>query len=1335
MKLKSLISMMAVVAIVFAGCDKSLPEPENPKNPEQPTPEPVAGEITLQGEESLLFTCEGGSKNVSFEATLEWTATVDADFVTVGPAAGDAGEARVTIAVDENQTYDDRTATVTLTCGEDTKTIQVTQKKKGALVLAPSTIQVPSEGQSLSIVVQANSNVTAAIADDAKAWISELKGLVDYGFTFVIAPNEAVESRTGQIVFTNETGETETITLEQAGTPIVGKITLQGEDAFTVSDEGGQLEVAFNATLGWTASSSEEFVTVEPKTGEAGDVSVTLTVAENDSYDPRTATVTLTCDEDVKTIEITQKQKGALLFTESTIAVSAEGGNVEVVAKANSNVTYAIADDAKAWISELKGLVEYKFNFIVTVNESELARTGQIVFTNETGQTETVTIQQAGTEALSFAANFAVEGVAPFKTLWANGDVVAVNGVVSDALVLDAAAATAEFVVRDKLEAPFNAIYPASVLKAETADVITLPAQAYVTEVAPEVVLPMAAQAQEKALAFKQLCSVVKFTVKSEEAYKLDYAELSASQKLHGDFTVDYSFATLAAVGATDAEKTLRCELDNELTAEGVNLYFVVPAAEYTSLALRLVDVDGLPMTYTTTETFTAEAGTVVEVPAFEFKPDQISVATAADLVKFATQYNAKKLDTNVKVVLAEDITFDEETSAAFAATGGIGVKISDEETYYFNGAFDGNGKTIKGYVSSIPLFAYTGDGGEITNVHFDKTCQLKVNAGATDTFHALLVGRHKGLISDCTSAAAVVINNLEDVSTATQYYGGLVGRNYGGTVENSVVTGDITCTQTGVTISTNSASIGGVAGGQADKGTISSCAFKGNIIVSDGSDFGGISAAGRYFYVGGIVGYVENGSVLKCTAGDEAAPTKIELRGVLVPAVGGVASWVVTATDTEVSGCKNYMTMSFASNGARADTTPCRIGGIASRSMAPVSKSENYGAISSLGNSTSVYLGGIVGDGAGALNCTNHTTGTVTRTSQLTTAQGNRYMYIGGISGGINSAADFENCTNNAAVLNGNTGTSTNTTVDVGGIVGAAYDGGNSHQLDFKNCVNTGQITAQATQSTAIVLARTTVGGIIGYGAAASTTITDCNNSGYVYCQYNGAKSDGRSVYTGGIAGLLGTNATGVGGLEINGCDNTGIVYSRNYNNTLTLAGGSFGGGIVGAINGSADSKAKLLNCTSSVGNMNSYRGINGGIAGYAGNTTLSNNTASQAFNSNGNVEANGGVVGQLVGSDMSACTFSGSSFDPTSNTLAKNFGGLAYMMDATSSITNCKVDGATIKTGSVSAAVLVSNAAEGATITNCGVKGTLDGAAITLESTMIATGGASATGTYLLD
>ncbi len=51
--------------------------------------------------------------------------------------------------------------------------------------------------------------------------------------------------------------------------------------------------------------------------------------------------------------------------------------------------------------------------------------------------------------------------------------------------------------------------------------------------------------------------------------------------------------------------------------------------------------------------------------------------------------------------------------------------------------------------------------------------------------------------------------------------------------------------------------------------------------------------------------------------------------------------------------------------------------------------------------------------------------------------------------------------------------------------------------------------------------------------------------------------------------------------------------------------------------------------------------------------------------------------------------------------------------------------------------AAVLVSITDDKAnTITDCGVKGTLDGAAITLSSNMITTdGGATVTGTYLLD
>ena len=182
--------------------------------------------------------------------------------------------------------------------------------------------------------------------------------------------------------------------------PVVGKITLQSEDSFVFSDDGESHQVAFEATLDWTASASQDFVTVEPKAGQAGENAITIRIGENPQYEPRTATVTITCGEDNKTIDLTQKQKGALLLTESTVNVNAEGGMVTIVAKATSNVTYAIDSECAEWIKEpvKAGLTEYNFDFLVLANESEEARSGKIVFTNETGDTETITIQQAGVE-------------------------------------------------------------------------------------------------------------------------------------------------------------------------------------------------------------------------------------------------------------------------------------------------------------------------------------------------------------------------------------------------------------------------------------------------------------------------------------------------------------------------------------------------------------------------------------------------------------------------------------------------------------------------------------------------------------------------------------------------------------------------------------------------------------------------------------------------------------------------------------------------------------------------------------------------------------------------
>lgn len=258
MKKLFLLSLLASAVLAFAGCEK--PEPIQPEEPNQEQPAPEPGEITLQSDEALVFSDEGGSQEVAFNATLDWTATSSEGFVKVEPASGKKGDAAVTVTVAANEAYDPRTATVTLTCGEDTKTIQITQKQKGALLLTESTLTVAAEGGKVTIVAKANSNVTAAVAEGAQAWITEIKtkGLVDYNFEFEVAANEAEQPRTGQIVFTNESGS-ETVTIEQAAAaPKATEITSAAElIAFISSYNNGEVPVGVTIKNDFSFSDEE----------------------------------------------------------------------------------------------------------------------------------------------------------------------------------------------------------------------------------------------------------------------------------------------------------------------------------------------------------------------------------------------------------------------------------------------------------------------------------------------------------------------------------------------------------------------------------------------------------------------------------------------------------------------------------------------------------------------------------------------------------------------------------------------------------------------------------------------------------------------------------------------------------------------------------------------------------------------------------------------------------------------------------------------------------------------------------------------------------------------
>ena len=111
MKIKNLfIGMLAFAATV--ACQEIVPEP---------TLEVDKAEVALAATAS--------EATIKVTANNAWTATADAEWVTVTPASGNAAAepVEVKVAATANEATEARTATVTVKAGELTKTVAVTQ--------------------------------------------------------------------------------------------------------------------------------------------------------------------------------------------------------------------------------------------------------------------------------------------------------------------------------------------------------------------------------------------------------------------------------------------------------------------------------------------------------------------------------------------------------------------------------------------------------------------------------------------------------------------------------------------------------------------------------------------------------------------------------------------------------------------------------------------------------------------------------------------------------------------------------------------------------------------------------------------------------------------------------------------------------------------------------------------------------------------------------------------------------------------------------------------------------------------------------------------------------
>ena len=177
---------------------------------------------------------------------------------------------------------------------------------------------------------------------------------------------------------------------------IVPEVNLLTDQAtLVIPTEGGDVQIAFDANVEWTAAlkdaSAADWCTITPASGVAGSTSIKFIALENQTNDNRTTTVVISAQTAKAEVTVTQLQKDALVLDgEKTFDVPAEGGQVKFAV--NHNVAVSASADVD-WLVETKAMQTSEISFTAAENTGA-ARTGKITVTAGDLKEE-ITVNQA----------------------------------------------------------------------------------------------------------------------------------------------------------------------------------------------------------------------------------------------------------------------------------------------------------------------------------------------------------------------------------------------------------------------------------------------------------------------------------------------------------------------------------------------------------------------------------------------------------------------------------------------------------------------------------------------------------------------------------------------------------------------------------------------------------------------------------------------------------------------------------------------------------------------------------------------------------------------------
>ena len=170
--------------------------------------------------------------------------------------------------------------------------------------------------------------------------------------------------------------------------------------SLTFDNKGGSQAVPVTANKIWSATPDQSWCKVTPFSGDGSSNSnVTLSVScdPNTTYDSRSCTITVICEELTATIAVTQAEGTGLIVSQTDYSLNNEAQTVSVEVKSNVDYLVSVEGDATSWISvqSTKGLASNTIVLAVSENKDYDSRTGKVTVRDVGGSlSQTITIKQ-----------------------------------------------------------------------------------------------------------------------------------------------------------------------------------------------------------------------------------------------------------------------------------------------------------------------------------------------------------------------------------------------------------------------------------------------------------------------------------------------------------------------------------------------------------------------------------------------------------------------------------------------------------------------------------------------------------------------------------------------------------------------------------------------------------------------------------------------------------------------------------------------------------------------------------------------------------------------------